>query len=83
MKCEKLIFSHTSEELKGIEPRFTIIGGGTYSYKQRLVFWQNDEFDVNIQCAASKRNEFDEIRIYSFIVNGEDLTNLVKREERN
>lgn len=82
-KCEMLVFDYTQVDLKGIHPKFSRTGGGgAYGYSQDIVFWKNENFDVDVTCIGHKRNKSDELKIDGFVVNGEDLTGLVKLKER-
>jgi hypothetical protein len=81
--CEGLIERHTTENLKGVDPRIVPVGGGgLHSTSQPLALWKSEEFNVDIQCVIRFFGPNRELVIDKFIVNGEDKTNLVRREER-
>ena len=83
VRCDELIANYSDINLNGISPKFAISGGGgVYGYSQDIVFWKNENFDVDVKCIGHKRNKSDELKIDSFVVNGEDLTELVRLEEQ-
>ncbi len=49
---------------------------------QQLVLWESDAFKVEVKCFARTHKTLNDAVIDKLIVNGEDLTSLVRRKER-
>jgi len=84
--CKELVANQTKEDLSNIPPVILPAGPavqhGQMRY-QNLVLWKNDEFKIEVKCFARSSKSSAKAVIDKLIVNGEDLTNLIKREERN
>ena len=82
-KCEMLVSDYTEVDLGGVYPKFSRTGGGgAHGYHQNVVFWKNDEQGVDVKCIGRKRNKLDVLKIDGFVVNGEDLTRLIRLKEQ-
>ncbi len=83
--CQELVANNIDVDLSNISPVVVPVGPsvqyGQMKY-QELVLWKNDEFKVEVKCFARSHRTNAEAVIDKLIVNGEDKTNLVRREER-
>lgn len=83
--CQELVTNQKYIDLSNIKPVILPAGPsvqyGQLKY-QELVLWKSDEFKVEVKCFARSHKTNADVLIDKLIVNGEDKTNLVRREER-
>ena len=83
--CQELVAKKIDVDLSNITPVIVPVGSAVQygqMTRQELVLWKNDEFKVEVKCFARSHKTNADAVIDKLIVNGEDKTNLVRREER-
>ena len=83
--CKKVINEVTSEDISNVPVKMVPVGGGKtrYGYRQTLALWQNEELKVDIRCVGRGLSNMSGTPVIDqLIVNDEDKTNLIRREER-
>jgi len=83
--CQELVANRIDVDLSNITPVLVPVGPavqyGQLKY-QELALWKSEEFKVEVKCFARSHKTNADVIIDKLIVNGEDKTDLVRREER-
>ena len=83
--CQELVTNQIDVDLSNITPVIVPVGPAVQYEQlkyQKLVLWKSDEFKVEVKCFARSHKTNTDAIIDKLIVNGEDKSNLVRREER-